>query len=734
MIRAPRWADNRPMHKMNRSSHPLSFHGTLFVVLGIWALACGLTTRASGQSAAPPIRLGIIDEDQEFSKIIDLLTVEFSSKSGLEVLERTQIEKLYREQQLSASNGGYIHLGEVIGADGLLFFEKQQEGSDAYMRVRLVAVKPGIVLRDTRAPWPISDAQGWVKWAANHFAPFLRKLSVSAKAAVPISILNIRPESRSLDAKEYARQLTVLVTEQLTREREVFVLERRQMSAVLGEKDLKGAGESSFWSGKYLFEGTIESNAVSNEIVTINVRLIANSGSFHLIKVQGERSNPAGISEQLTKAVMDKVKLSASIRPWSPAEESEAYFKEGSEAYLWGMAGEAKAAADAAWALGKRTKDVAALRLCAYGSDIVPRHLGGNWEIPQVPPNASLDRSIRVLTLFLRDVHFGMTSSNTLSEQWFYIGGYKVLAPATAVLDSYFHAAEMRPGNESQLKELRALARQTVAILATYTPPNRPADLVGRSPKGNDRVAYRIWSETAARWMSGKTLWELGWLEGGVWYDKPEDALPMLRQVLEAGYRPEYLPRVIAWSWEDRKRAPGLLKQFVTSMSAHTNPAVRIEGLCLGVMQAPFDAERRDARCVEQLAAAMWAERELVWSTPANASVLRRTESELEQKYFVWTAPIVVEPFAGFKQKFRLEYLQSARTYDPQVFREMFPFSSTFCTPAEARQLIPAFLAFEQRLKGSTARIPSDEIVKSLERLSGTSSASTRNGMEGNTK
>jgi hypothetical protein len=76
-----------------------------------------LATRSPAQSNAPA-RLAIIVETPNASPLSDILTAELSKNPQITLLERNEIDKVYREQGLSAENGDYLKLGEVLGADG----------------------------------------------------------------------------------------------------------------------------------------------------------------------------------------------------------------------------------------------------------------------------------------------------------------------------------------------------------------------------------------------------------------------------------------------------------------------------------------------------------------------------------------------------------------------------------------------------------------------------------------
>src|ERR1700733_11848547 len=109
----------------------------IFVIL---AFALRLPAQTNG-----PVRLALISESNDASAAADVLTAELSSHANLQLLERNEIEKVYREQGLSAGNNDYLKLGQLLGADGLLLMETAKEDTNQFLNIRLVAVKPGVV-------------------------------------------------------------------------------------------------------------------------------------------------------------------------------------------------------------------------------------------------------------------------------------------------------------------------------------------------------------------------------------------------------------------------------------------------------------------------------------------------------------------------------------------------------------------------------------------------------------
>ncbi|MEO7298747.1 MAG: CsgG/HfaB family protein [Verrucomicrobiota bacterium] len=258
----------------------------------------------SASALAAPARLALIVENPLAASTADLLTVELSKHEQAQVLERDQIEKILREQKISAAGvteKDFLKLGQILGVDGLIFLDVLKEKTNSFLTMRLVAVKQGVVLDFLQTPSPIVDAIGWAEGTAKRVATFIPKLQVLAKDAVPISILNLRSAASSSEASQLERELTLLLVNRLMREREIFVLERRRLDALGSEKDLN-KDESPFWGGSYLLEGIIDKEGFSREQVTISARVVPpNGGTAAQIELAGKRSDLPLLIDQLTK-------------------------------------------------------------------------------------------------------------------------------------------------------------------------------------------------------------------------------------------------------------------------------------------------------------------------------------------------------------------------------------------------------------------------------------------------
>ena len=70
------------------------------------------------------------------------------------------------------------------------------------MTLRLVAVRPGVVVSGVRSPWPVEDGVQWAEGMARRFAAGVPKLAVRAGEAIPLSLLNLHSALQSAEAGE----------------------------------------------------------------------------------------------------------------------------------------------------------------------------------------------------------------------------------------------------------------------------------------------------------------------------------------------------------------------------------------------------------------------------------------------------------------------------------------------------------------------------------------------------
>lgn len=650
-------------------------------MLGWVVLVAAVWFDASWAPAAEaPVKLAIIAEAEDFARVADLLTVELSSQPRVQVLERAEFEKIYREQQLSAVSRNYVKLGQVLGADGLLLLGKVAEGTNNFVGVRLVAVKPGVVLWAERFGWPLLNPAAW----ANDFVPHLRsfwpKLRVLPQDAVPLSVVNLRATIQSAEARGLERQLTLLTMERLSREPQLFITERHRLHSLAAEKEWAGLDESAFWDGSFLLDGTLDKAGYSPDTITISARLIPPKGGTPLqVEVSGRRADLSQVVNQLAIQILNHFKLGVTNVVWNAADEAEQFYAEAQWALKWKLSPQAQAAAESAWALGKQSPESAHLVIQAYVEDLPDRGINGSdvpvYQVPNAGWFAPLDRATE---FFVQNAAILFAGTNSLPS---FQLGLRLLRPALGQLESYYYAAEQRADQAEALVALRDKVRRMIRVLDA----NQPAVTERRfTPSREARRDYA----------------KLKWGEGGIAFERPEEAADFYRSFLEAGVRHAGLPRIVGWTWPDRQRVPAVFRELITTARLSTNALVQLEGLFLTLMLAPNDEEGSLLRAEEALEAAAWAHRAELFRTAENAALVESLRLVLIKKYGRddYYAVFGHEPFASFKHRLRSEYLASIGATNIAVLDELFPNTSEKMeTPEQARELLPMLEALASR-------------------------------------
>jgi hypothetical protein len=581
-----------------------------------------LAAHLPAQSNAPA-RLAIIVESSDALPISDILTAELSRNPQITLLERNDIDKVYREQGLSAENRDYLKLGQILGADGLLLLGKIANTNQPSkggpggkklpddLTIRLIAVRPGVLLAGERMSWP-DDVPQWATGFVTHLQPLLPKISVLIQDAIPISIENLRAPVPSPEFQDLEHQLTALTIERLTRQRQFFVLERRKMQLLTSEKSLKGLGDSPFWNGSYLLDGTIDRNGYSQTEVTISGRLVPPKGGAPVeFEITGSRSNLAAVVDQLADKIAQNLKLNSVAVSWNPADEARAYFDEAKWALRWGMSDEAQAASESAWALGKQDLDCALTRIEAYRVDIpqvwsahVQSFLHGKKVGMSVddPPNPEdIDRSLHLLEMYNDFAHTSAEPPKLNSP--YYLLGCDVLDRATGILRHYhFHPDSQKPVSD-KLRDLRLLARTIVAWLS-QSPSVRDTYWLGGRIPNQDEVYHNFSEYLDPVYHKRQNLFDFELQWGSLWQERPEDCLAIYRQLMsnplfvcihqDFWFRTADDPRLTAWTPEDRTRLPQVWTNFLADLENSTNAFWGMEARAVELADAIREREKID--------------------------------------------------------------------------------------------------------------------------------------------
>lgn len=607
----------------------------------------------SAAAAFAQPRLAIVAEDPSLEATADALTAQFTGQDQFVLLERDQIQKVFREQSLSAANRDDLKLGEVLGADGLLVLEREQRGEKETIAARLIVVKPGVLLDVEDAPWPLENPEEWRRILLPRVISFTPKLAVLKKDAIPLSILNLRSALNTEAEHALERQLTLSLIHRLTHEPEIFVMERQHMDQALFEEELKPEEQSSFWTGRYLLEGTIDQQGFDSTHVTIDARLrFPGDSTTRTIEVTGPRNDLTKVVESVATNVLAALERSSAATEWRPTEEADRFFEEAKWAHRWGLWREAQAAAESSWALGPHSQELAMLRVRSYLDEGPSGGQAGSP--PRLAHSLAEPRWLVPLTragqAFVEGIHENNSMTESHDHLWLDLG-LQLINNSGAALDGFYQNTQARLANEPKLEELRSATHGAATILRTNFP--------NRTMRGG--VGY-------------PSLNMLKWADGGLWFERPEDALVMYRELLESGFRPrgQDLPHLVEWAPAARQRLPALVAQFANELRASTNEDLQMEGLYLTFELAPLDSFGAVGAVQRQLCDSMWSQRRTLFNGRPGASLLERMEESFRFKSGAVPGRPDWDAFCDLRRRLRKDYLTNATTFNTEGFIALF--------------------------------------------------------------
>ena len=221
---------------------------------GIWAtvLAVALIDKglADDVSSGQRNRWAIIATNSSALPLSELLTADLSSQTNLELVERTEIDRVLAELQLTASGlagrSEGLRFGRLLGAEALLLLGESTElpersqGHTAtkLIRARLVDTRSSVRLLDVTLPSGTIDQE--VDGLVTELTNASRSLAIDSDALQYLSVLPVTSGEPGNFLRPYCNALTALLASELGKHSNVVVLEREDLRHLIDEQNLSG--------------------------------------------------------------------------------------------------------------------------------------------------------------------------------------------------------------------------------------------------------------------------------------------------------------------------------------------------------------------------------------------------------------------------------------------------------------------------------------------------------------
>jgi hypothetical protein len=525
------------------------------------------------------IKLGILCTDSSGASLADLLTVELAHLEGIAVLERTELDRIIREQSLNRSlSADFLKAGALAGADGLVILEPRQLSKGVSLNLRVVGIRYGVALGWWEYTVPSGEVSTWSKGAALQIKNLLPKLTSSEQRAVPISFVGFTSPASSPDTMLLEREINNLFLKRLGAEPDLLVLERQKLLESAFEKVLSG-DDRKFWNGAFLLDGMINPEGISEGAVTVRFRLVGPEGKMAgESKISGSRTNLANLSAEFVQQVRQLLNSGSSTVTWDSAAEAKRFYDEAELAVRWGFWPEARADADAALALGKNDRDIRILRLMAYAG-LLADQIASKWQqcrpdygvivSYETPPSPeSLPIALDAAHQIRDALHSPVSVSDTQKLEQAVENAMGAIGLVTL---KYYIGSELRRGHEDELSDLRAIMREVTDELLGNAETNQIRIFDSNTSQQNALQSI----ETYGILGSGESGRPWGQLDvpmllakyGPLWQETPEGCVCLDRRLkVRLGFKildvelrkpaneSEWTPVLCGWKWADRRR------------------------------------------------------------------------------------------------------------------------------------------------------------------------------------
>ncbi len=305
----------------------------------------------------PPITIAVIPTGKNFDEAEALTTAGLSAAENIRLVERAQLQKVIEEWALARSGAmdvnQSIRIGALAGADCLVILGKLGD----LVQAQIVSTATGLVLKVV--PAQSKNLTSWSDEIRDQVLLSAPVLGRGAEEFTLVSIPNLTSTRSEPGSFDQTRSLAQALAIYLGAIDGVYILDRRHMAQLAGEKTLTEDMRSFFGSG-WVIDGNYDTN---EENLTIKLRLRqTHSGRDLRLEATGSLADPQEVLSTLSEKVAAAMG-SQNAPPRNVDQEANGYLRESERAYKLSQWEIAQQAADAAWAMGNRSDAAMSLRL-----------------------------------------------------------------------------------------------------------------------------------------------------------------------------------------------------------------------------------------------------------------------------------------------------------------------------------------------------------------------------------
>jgi len=361
-----------------------------------------------GQEVPTVAVLAETEADSGLSALVSMLEVRLSQDRSIRLLERTQIEKVLAEQQLSAAGlterNNIIKVGQLLRAEAIVLLTAEQgleeQAKSQLIRVRVAETAHGLRLWEGYEALEASQVEAAAERIAEKVRAAVDKIAQRGGSMIPVGIVDIHRVQLPEEYEPLARVLPGLLSVRLGKEPRIIMLERESLGTLLREKQLTDGEESAFWNSAILIDGVLGPG--EEKKIELNLRLRrATESDGSAVRVEMDANAVSATMDRVAAGVVEMI-LHASSHSWDSAAEAAEFHRQGQLLAAHGRRRTATAMLDAAHALQPQTIEYTA---SLFKNELTVYRGGGLGESsqPEAPSYSPLELA-ELATVLIRQI------------------------------------------------------------------------------------------------------------------------------------------------------------------------------------------------------------------------------------------------------------------------------------------------------------------------------------------
>jgi hypothetical protein len=306
-------------------------HRTIFLIFfSFFLFIAVLLPYCMAAEADSQIRLAMVDtgiSDKLPASFLDLLLVSFKNYPDIALIERTEVDKILKEQALSLSFSAkdVLQPGRIQFAHALLMLESVKSDSSVFVRIRLVDTRYGLKLWDAMTPLPAgSDSKAQAQKLAESAAGKLRNFNVDPQNLIPLGVSAIRSEELTPKWDWLSDSLAFGIEQNLALYPGVILMERFRTEALRNERTLTQGLPEALRPSAVFIDGSfriVRQNG--QESVSLYLRCRKQQTVLFETKIEDSVENVGKLHKKAVEAIIAGLGKNRSAAPMDPTHEAQ---------------------------------------------------------------------------------------------------------------------------------------------------------------------------------------------------------------------------------------------------------------------------------------------------------------------------------------------------------------------------------------------------------------------------